>query len=169
MALLDVLERRGYSREKADEQLRLAENAAAEKAVATQEAAEQARVRAARLAKDPALKRLRVVLWSIVSPVAIFFVLLAVPLLGNLIVIESASRLGCNLGENAVHPCIVLGHDMGDFVYGYLVDIFVLGGFNPFFSAELFLKFLHSLAGMLWMLGIAATIVAQRMRRHSLT
>lgn len=168
-ALLDVLESRGYSREKADEQLRLAETAAVEKAVAKLEATEKARARAARLAVDPVLKRLRVLLWGIVSPVTLFFVLLAIPLLGNFIVIEVASRLGCNLGENAVHPCLVLGHDMGSFVYGYLVDIFILGAFNPFFSAELFVRFLHSLAGILWMLGIAATIVARTIRRHSLS
>lgn len=164
-ALLDVLESRGYSREKADEQLRLAETVAVEKLEAT----EKAHARAARLAVDPVLKRLRVLLWGIVSPVTLLFVLLAIPLLGNFIVIEVASRLGCNLGENAVHPCFVLGHDMGSFVYGYLVDIFILGAFNPFFSAELFVRFLHSLAGILWMLGIAATIVARTIRRHSLS
>ncbi|HEU4671063.1 MAG TPA: hypothetical protein VFR91_10150 [Dyella sp.] len=167
-ALLDVLESRGYSREKADEQLRLAETAAIEKAVAKLEATEKARARAARLSVDPVLKRLRVLLWGIVAPVAMLFILLAILLLGNFIVIEGASRLGCNLGENAVHLCFVLGHDMGSFVYGYLVDIFVLGAFNPFFSAELFLKFLQSTAGILWMLGIAAIILARRIRRHSL-
>ena len=110
-------------------------------------------------------KWISVLFWCVVLPVAVFFILAAIPLVGNFTVLGTASLLHCSTGENMVHPCNLLGWDMGDFVYGYVVDIFILGGFNPVLAGIGFVGFLRSPPGIVWLL-IAGTAYAARRLGH---
>jgi hypothetical protein len=120
-------------------------------------------------ASHPDLRRFNLALKCLVAPVLIVFILLAIPLLGNFIVIGGAGLLGCQTGENHVHPCHFLGWDIGEFVYGYVVDIFVLGGANPFLAGVALLAFLRSPFGVAWLLLIGGTYGAREIRRWRIT
>jgi hypothetical protein len=101
-----------------------------------------------------------------VIPVGAFFLLLAIPLLGNFIVIGGAGLLGCNTGEDEIHPCMVLGSDVGSVIYGYVVDIFVVGGLNPFLAVMAFFGFLHTPFGAGWLLAVVGLFAAREIRRQ---
>jgi hypothetical protein len=164
VALLSVLEARGYTRE-----------------TLAQETLMHASTITAPLLPDkpakmpliplshPSLRRLTIALRCLIIPVVVVFALLAIPLVGNFVVLEGASLLGCSVGEDKVHPCLFLGQDIGDFVYGYVVDIFLLGGFNPFFSAIAFANFIRSAIGIVWLLLVVGMYGARVIKRRQLT
>lgn len=167
VALLSVLESRGYSRDQIDEAGRAADVAAARHEVAQQEAAQRIEMRRVRQSADPVFKRFNLALKCVLIPVSAFFLLLAIPILGNFIVIGGAGLLGCNTGENDVHPCMVLGSDVGGLIYGYVVDAFVIGGFNPFLAVMAFFGFLRTPFGTSWLLTVVGIFVAREIRRQS--
>lgn len=167
VALLSVLESRGYSRDQIDEAGRAADVAAERHEVAQQEAAQRIEMRRVRQSADPVFKRFNLALKCVLIPVSAFFLLLAIPILGNFIVIGGAGLLGCNTGENDVHPCMVLGSDVGGLIYGYVVDAFVIGGFNPFLAVMAFFGFLRTPFGTSWLLTVVGIFVAREIRRQS--
>ncbi|WP_140656449.1 hypothetical protein [Rhodanobacter glycinis] len=167
VALLSVLEGRGYSRDQIDEAGRVGDTAAARHEIAEQEKAQRIEMRRVRQSADPAFKRFNLALKCVVIPVSAFFLLLAIPLLGNFIVIGGAGLLGCNTGENDVHPCMVLGSDVGSLIYGYVVDVFVVGGLNPFLAVMAFFGFLRTPFGASWLLTVVGIFVAREIRRQS--
>lgn len=167
VALLSVLESRGYSRDQIDEAGRAADVAAARHEVAQQEAAQRIEMRRVRQSVDPVFKRFNLALKCVLIPVGAFFLLLAIPILGNFIVIGGAGLLGCNTGENDVHPCMVLGSDVGSLIYGYVVDVFVVGGLNPFLAVMAFFGFLRTPFGTSWLLAVVGLFVAREVRRQS--
>jgi hypothetical protein len=168
VALLSVLESRGYSRERIDEAERIADIAAAGREVAEQEAAQHIEMRRGRQSADPVFKRLNLALKCVVIPVGAFFLLLAIPVVGNFIVIYGATLLDCNAGENVIHPCVVLGSDVGSLIYGYVVDAFVVGCLNPFLAVMAFFGFLRTPFGTGWLLTTVGIFVAREVRRQSL-
>lgn len=167
VVLLSVLESRGYSRERIDEAERTADIAAARREVAKQEAARRIEMRRVRQSADPVFKRFNLALKCVVIPVGAFFLLLAIPVVGNFIVIYGATLLGCNAGENMIHPCMFLGSDVGSLIYGYVVDAFVVGGFNPFLAVMAFFGFLRTPFGTSWLLTTVGIFVAREIRRQS--
>jgi hypothetical protein len=72
--------------------------------------------------------------------------------------------LGCPTGENVVHSCSVLGEDVGSLVKGYLVDVFILGAFNPFSAGTAFLLFLRSVLGRAWIIVVGVLLLAKVVR-----
>lgn len=115
----------------------------------------------------PRLRPFSLGLKGLVIPVLAFFLLLAIPLLGNFVVLGGASFLGCQTGEDNVHPCHFLGMDIGEFVYGYVVDIFVLGGLNPILAFVAFRAFIRSLLGIIWLsVVIGIVLIREHVRRH---
>lgn len=167
VALLSVLESRGYSRDQIDEAGRAADVAAERHEVAQREATQRIEMRRVRQSADPVFKRFNLALKCVLIPVGAFFLLLAIPILGNFIVIGGAGLLGCNTGENDVHPCMVLGSDVGGLIYGYVVDAFVIGGFNPFLAVMAFFGFLRTPFGTSWLLTVVGIFVAREIRRQS--
>lgn len=166
VALLSVLESRGYSRDRIEEAGRAADIAVARQKLAEQETAQRIDMRRARQSVDPVFKRFNLALKCMVIPVGAFFLLLAIPLLGNFIVIGGAGLLGCNTGEDEIHPCMVLGSDVGSVIYGYVVDIFVVGGLNPFLAVMAFFGFLHTPFGAGWLLAVVGLFAAREIRRQ---
>lgn len=167
VALLSVLEGRGYSREQAEEALRLADTAVVMHEAAVRAAAMDIEVRHVRQAADVVFKRINLALKALFLPVIVFFVLLAIPVVGNVIVIGGAELLGCRTGENEIHPCVLLGSDIGSFVYGYLVDAFVAGMLNPFLAVIGFFDFLRTPVGIVWAFAVISIFAAREMRRRS--
>jgi hypothetical protein len=107
------------------------------------------------------LRSINTALKCLLVPVCVFFVLLALPLVGNVMVLEGAAALSCPTGENVVHPCSVLGEDAGSLVNGYLVDAFILGAFNPFLAGMAFLLFLRSVLGRVWIIVVGVLLLAK--------
>ena len=114
------------------------------------------------------LKRIRLALRLLIIPVLLVYLLLALPMVGNFVVLGGAHWLGCFTGENMIHSCIFLGSDIGEFVYGYIVDIFILGMFNPFFATEALLAFLHTPVGIAWLLALLGLLAAGFITRREL-
>jgi hypothetical protein len=118
----------------------------------------------------PRLRPLSLALKFLIVPVIAIFLLLAIPLLGNFVVLGGASLLGCQTGEDNVHPCHFLGRDIGEFIYGYVVDIFLLGGLNPFLSLAAFSAFIRSLFGIIWLsVVIGVALIREHLRRRLAT
>ncbi|MDE2307895.1 MAG: hypothetical protein KGJ97_06335 [Xanthomonadaceae bacterium] len=165
-ALLRVLESRGHSRDQLDDAGRAADAAAARHEVALEEAARRIEMRRARQSTDPVFKRINLALKCVAVPVIAFFVLLAIPVVGNVIVLGGAGLLGCDTGENEIHPCVVLGTDIGGMVYGYVVDAFLVGGLNPFLAVMAFFGFLRSPFGVAWLFIVVGVFAAREIRRY---
>ncbi|RUL62228.1 hypothetical protein EKH79_15190 [Dyella dinghuensis] len=164
VVLLSVLERRGYSQEKLAEKETLYPAS-----TASPEASLLAKTtrRPSIPNSHPRLRPINRALKCLIIPVLVIFLLLAIPLVGNFVVLGGASLLGCQTGEDNIHPCHFLGWDIGEFVYGYVVDIFVLGGLNPILAFVAFRTFICSPLGMIWLsIVIGAVLVRERMRRR---
>ncbi len=166
-ALISVLEGRGYSREELArrEMFQSASNVSRDTSL-PEKTAPLPKVPSS----HPRLRPFSLALKFLVIPVVVAFLLLAIPLLGNFVVIGGASLLGCQTGEDNIHPCHFLGMDIGQFVYGYVVDIFVLGGLNPVLAFVAFRAFICSLIGMVWLaLVIGVFLTRERIRRDLAT
>lgn len=164
VALLSVLESRGYSRERLaqKETFHSTSNESSEALVP---------VKATPLPNitnsHPRLRPFGLALKCLVIPVLAIFLLLAIPLLGNFVVLGGASLLGCQTGEDKIHPCHFLGWDIGEFVSGYVVDIFVLGGLNPILALVAFRAFICSVLGIIWLSAVIGVLmVRERIRRR---
>jgi hypothetical protein len=114
----------------------------------------------------PRLRKFNLALKSLIIPVAAFFLLLAIPIIGNFVVLGGASLLGCRIGEDNIHPCRFLFWDIGKLVYGYVVDMFVLGAINPFLSASALFGFIRSALGAVWLWAVIGVFVAREVTRH---
>lgn len=160
-ALLSVLESRGYVRDPLDGvTLANLPQLAGHAKAATHQASRP------RLGTDAMVQRTKwitLLFWCIALPVVVFFILAAIPLIGNFTVVGTATLLHCSTGENMAHPCNLLGWDMGDFVYGYVVDIFVLGGANPVLAGQGFVAFLRSAPGNVWLLMVGIAWVGRQL------
>lgn len=165
-ALAEVLRRRGVT----DEELTaLAANAPS--AASIVEAPPQAHDRApAQRIKysHPRLRGFRIALWCIVLPVIALFVVLATPLLGGFVVMGVARMLGCNTGENAEHPCHLLGWDIGHLVSGYTISAFLGGAAAPIIAGFAFNAFIRSPFGVAWLACIGGVLTAMQVARHHL-
>ncbi|WP_250628155.1 hypothetical protein [Pinirhizobacter soli] len=117
---------------------------------------------------DPRLRGFNRALKWLLIPVIVALVLLALPLVGNFLVLGGVGALGCNTGEDAIHPCHVLGRDIGSLVSGYGVSIFVLGGLNPFLAMEAFAEFLQTPYGVAWLLAVGGTLKLRSVKRGRL-
>lgn len=94
------------------------------------------------------LRGFNIALKCLMAPVLIFFILIAIPILGNFIIIGGASLLGCQSGENEAHSCHFWVWDIGDVVCGYTVDAFIGGAANPIIAALAFMGFVRSFIGI---------------------
>lgn len=161
-ALLEVLSDRGYAKAALDQKMapldiapeRPAPTSPTPKAIVKN--------------SHPDLRWLSLALRLLAAPVLVFFVLLAIPILGNLIVLSGASALGCNTGENAIHSCHFLSWDIGELVYGYMVDAFLVGGANPILSMFAFAAFIRSMLGAAWLSAVVGLYAAREVKRHRL-
>ncbi|WP_233841564.1 hypothetical protein [Dyella sp. 2HG41-7] len=115
--------------------------------------------------KKQNLRAFNLALKWLAIPVLVFFVLLAIPIVGNLLVIEGAHWLGCNTAENDIHPCQFLEWDIGELVSGYTVDAFIGGAANPLIAAYAFLAFIRSFIGAIWLLLLVSVFAARELRR----
>lgn len=159
-ALIEVLSDRGYAGE-------ALERKAAELDMGPQPSASawaSSRVKRS----HPELRKYNLALWLLAAPVFVFFLLLAIPILGNYIVIGGAAALGCQTGENAIHPCHFLYGDIGDLVNGYTVDAFLGGAANPLISCLAFAAFVRSVPGAAWLSVVIAIFVARAVKRYRL-
>jgi len=164
-ALRLVLEGRGYSQDELARN-RLRRTAAETNKNAVEPPATRPAVRVSYA--HPALRPFNLTLMCLIIPVVVILVLLAMPILGNYIVIGGASLLGCNTGEDAIHPCHFLGMDIGDFVNGYVVDAFIAGAANPILAFFALGVFVRSPAGIIWSVVVVGLFVARALRRRRL-
>lgn len=153
LVLLSVLEQRGFTPDKLNH---------------AQDASEGRR----RLEQSMDVQRSRVrkvvvALNSLFFPVCWFFLLAAIPVIGNYLMLGFVSLMGCSVNEAQVHPCSLLGWDLSEVAYGYVVDAFLAGAANPFLAVYALEKFLVSAVGIVWLMVITILYIAKRrMRRH---
>jgi len=159
-ALIEVLSDRGYAGEVLEQKVAALDVAPQAPAPAS------ASLRGKR--PHPELRKFNLALWLLVAPVFVFFLLLAIPILGNYIVIGGASALGCQTGENVIHPCHFLYWDIGDMVNGYMVDAFLAGAANPLISCLAFAAFVRSLPGAAWLSAVIGVFAAREVKRYRL-
>ena len=77
------------------------------------------------------LKVLNLVLAAIIFPAAVGFLLLGLPVIGNVVVSSFADHIGCSVNASGPPTCHFLGRDVGGMIYGYLVSGIVGGMLNP--------------------------------------
>lgn len=118
--------------------------------------------------RDPRLRSYTFAIRCWAYPVYAFFVLLATPLLGNFFVIWAAGLMGCRTGEDDIHACHFVYWDIGEFIYGYVVDIFVLGAANPLLAFYALKAFLSTWVGLAWLFAAVALYVARALQRNRL-
>jgi 8-oxo-dGTP pyrophosphatase MutT (NUDIX family) len=126
-----------------------------------------AKIRKARL-DEPVTHTITLAIRCLSWPVFVVFVLLALPMVGNLLVISLAHAHGCNTGEDAIHPCAFLVWDIGDLVSGYGLSSFLAGAANPFLAGLALYAFLKSWAGIVWSLLLGSALVMRWRRRRQL-
>jgi hypothetical protein len=102
------------------------------------------------------------------TPVLAFFILIAIPILGNFLVIGGAGLLGCQTGEDAIHSCHFLVWDIGELVNGYTIDAFIGGAANPIIAALAFVAFVRSSIGIVWLSAVGGVFVAREVKRQKL-
>lgn len=159
-ALLEVLSDRGYAGEALERKVAALD-------VATQPpASSPVPFRVKR--PHPELHHFNLALWLLVTPVFVFFLLLAIPILGNLIVIRGAETLGCQTGENAIHVCHFLYWDIGSLVNGYVVDAFLVDAANPILSYFAFAAFVRCPPGAMWLSVVVGVFTAREVKRYRL-
>lgn len=104
----------------------------------------------------------------LVIPVLVFFILIAIPVLGNFLVIGGAELLGCSIAENEPHPCHFMEWDISELVGGYTLDAFIGGAANPLIACFAFVAFIRSFMGVIWLLAISGVFVAREVKRRQL-
>lgn len=70
--------------------------------------------------------------WLFAAPFVVFFVLLCLPIVGNIVALAFGQSIGCEFSEQKAEPCFIFGVNLGEIFYGYLVGMFLLGMGNPF-------------------------------------
>ena len=103
----------------------------------------------------------------LVLPPVVVYILLALPIVGNLIVIGFSTRiLRCHIDAGGPQSCLFLGNDIGDINYGYGVGSIVLGITNPFLAAEAYSRFISLPVFAGWVFLVFATVIfRERMKR----
>lgn len=114
----------------------------------------------------PDLRGFNLALRWLVAPVLLFFLLLAIPIIGNLVVIGGVSALGCRTGEDAIHSCHFLYWDIGELVYGYTIDAFIAGAANPIISCFAFFAFVRRAPGAVWLSVVIGIFVVREVKRY---
>lgn len=69
-----------------------------------------------------------ILICGVPTAIAIVF---SIPIVGQFAAYGTAHALRCTFNEAEVHACMFLGHDIGSFLYGYLVSAFLAGAANP--------------------------------------
>ena len=69
--------------------------------------------------------------WLFAAPFVVFFVLLCLPVVGNIVALAFGQSIGCEFSEREAEPCFVFGVNLGEIFYGYLAGMFLLGIGNP--------------------------------------
>lgn len=159
-ALLEVLADRGYAGD------RLQQVVASSSMAVPPPVPEPAVVRVGR--SHPELRGFNRALRWLVSPVLLVFVLMAIPIVGNFLVLGGASALGCRTGEDNVHPCHFLFWDIGNLDAAYMVDAFVVGAANPIISCFAFFAFVESFPGDVWFAAVLGLLIAREVKRTRL-
>lgn len=77
------------------------------------------------------LRLLNVAIILICGVPAAIAIVFSIPIVGQFAAYFTAHSLGCTYNEADVHACLLFGHDIGNFLYGYLVSAFVAGAANP--------------------------------------
>jgi hypothetical protein len=105
-----------------------------------------------------------ILICGVPTAIAIIF---SIPIVGQFAAYGTAHALGCTFNEAEVHACMFLGHDFGNFLYGYLVSAFVAGAANPLIVITGIASLpVWSTAG--WLLACVLMFVFRRRMRRSL-
>ena len=72
----------------------------------------------------------------------ILTIALWLPTLAVLATVATALATSCEVNEATSHPCIVAGHDIGEWLYGGLVAVFLAGPTLPFAIGAVVIWFL---------------------------
>jgi len=100
-------------------------------------------------------------LLAVIALPVIFFVLLATPIIGNVIVVALGTKLGCGGSAAAPQPCYFLGKDFGGIYYNYAMTVVALGITNPVLAVSLFKLLLTPQTAIAWLATIAGLFVAR--------
>jgi len=153
-ALLFVLERRAFTSDRLNH---------------TEDAREgRRRIDKATNAKRSRLKKVCLALNGLFFPVCTFFLLSAIPLIGNYVMLGFVSLIGCSVNEAQAHPCSLLGWDLADVAYGYVVDVFLAGAANPLLAGWALERFLVSAVGIAWLMVVSILYIARRRMRRQI-
>jgi len=90
-----------------------------------------------------------------IRALAIIVLIGALPLVSLLSAVAVTSLYGCALDEGSVHPCLVLGHDLGELFYAMAVSAWLM-----FFTLPA-----AALALVVWLI----VIIVARIRRRKAT
>jgi hypothetical protein len=106
---------------------------------------------------------LRLIDWSLVviavSPLFVAMIL-CLPMIGNVAAVTFANALGCKVNASGVHPCELLGYDIGEVVYNYAMGSMLGGIINPLLFAGLVSE-LPSFIVPLWAIIVALLLVSK--------
>ncbi|MFC5525005.1 hypothetical protein ACFPPA_04555 [Rhodanobacter ginsengisoli] len=153
-ALLSVLEGRGFTSDRLNH---------------TEDAREgRHRIDQAVNAQRFRLKKVGLAFNSLFFPVCWFFLLSAIPVIGNYLMLGFVSLMGCSVNEAQAHPCSLLGWDLADVAYGYVVDAFLEGAANPLLAGWALEKFLISGLGIAWLMVVSILYIAKRRMRRQI-
>lgn len=108
-------------------------------------------------ARRRSIRLLDWVLVVLLLPPGLLYLLLAMPIVGNAIVLDLANQLGCHGDASGVQPCYFLGTDIGGIVYNYGVGMILLGMTNPIMALGVFDVLLPTFVIYLW--GIVSVLV----------
>jgi hypothetical protein len=116
--------------------------------------------------RESHLKKINLALKWLVIPIVVAFVLLAVPILGNVVALEFAKFIGCTVSANEPHACSLLGANIGGLLEGYLVGSFLAGAINPFLAGMALTIFISSTVGEVWLLAVFFLVSAKFYMLH---
>ena len=98
----------------------------------------------------------------LVLPPMILFILLALPLVGNVLVILFTTKvMHCPLSAGSAQACVFLGHDIGGISYAYAMSLVLLGAFNILYAIWIYCTFVPKVILLAW-LAFALTIIVLR-------
>ncbi|EHM02275.1 hypothetical protein HMPREF9946_01296 [Acetobacteraceae bacterium AT-5844] len=112
------------------------------------------------------MDRLRWATLIVAGPFFLGALLLAVPMLGNLVGLYTVTGLAeCTSSAGTYNHCWLWGKDLAELANGYTIGIFLGGLLNPFLYFQLLAIFLHPLGALAWMAASCALVVAWWRRR----
>lgn len=88
--------------------------------------------------------------WIIGRPMLAYLLLFSLPVIGNVVAGLALGSLDCTGGGGSAPTCFLLGKDVGEVLYGYVIGMFLLGMINPFLAWQLLSVFLPGSLAMAW-------------------